>query len=581
MLSFRLEENEQTAHVVIDNATELWHKRLGHCNQVVLQDLKKRNMVQGLPLLEDLKSVCKACQFGKQTRLPFTQTIWRATQKLQLVHTDLSGPKSESSLKGSRYYIAFIDDLTRMCWIYFLRFKTEVAGVFWRFKAWIENQSGCRIQVIRSDNGTEYTSEQFTKFCEEARIEHQFSTPYTPQQNGVSERKNRTIMEMSRCMLHEKDLPKKFWAEAANTAVFLQNRLPTKSVQGKTPFEAWYGYKPLVKNLKVFGCICYTLVPQVKRDKLDKRADPGIFIGYSNFSKAYRVFQPESGKIVISRDVHFAEEEKWHWEDKKGTSVAVSPSFATPPLVEDETVDDLPIRGTRLLSDVYQRCNLSMVEPGYYNEAATDPNWIEAMQEELKMIEKNQTWDLVNRPQHKKVIGVKWVYKTKLNADGSINKHKARLVVKGYAQVYGVDFSDTFAPVARLDTIRLILEIAAQKRWTVFQLDVKSAFLNGYLEEEIFVEQPEGFVVQGQEDKVYLLKKALYGLKQAPRAWYSRIDEHLQNLGFMRSLSESTLYIKHSHADILIVSLYVDDLLVTGSNVKQVDQFKQEMLKVF
>ncbi|KAL5798093.1 hypothetical protein ACOSQ2_002913 [Xanthoceras sorbifolium] len=144
------------------------------------------------------------------------------------------------------------------------------------------------------------------------------------------------------------------------------------------------------------------------------------------------------------------------------------------------------------------------------------------MEEEMSMIQKNKIWELVDKPKRRKVIGVKWVYRIKLNADGSINKCKARLVVKGYAQIFGVDYSDTFAPVARLDTIRMLLSIAAQISWKVLQLDVKSAFLNGILQEEIYVEQPNGFVVQGEEDKVYLLKKALYGLKQAPRAWYSR-----------------------------------------------------------
>nr|KYP52897.1 Retrovirus-related Pol polyprotein from transposon TNT 1-94 [Cajanus cajan] len=203
------------------------------------------------------------------------------------------------------------------------------------------------------------------------------------------------------------------------------------------------------------------------------------------------------------------------------------------------------------------------------------------MKEELSMIEKNQTWILVEKPQGRKVIGVKWVYRTKLNADGSINKHKARLVVKGYAQIFGVDYSDTFAPVARLETIRLLLAIAAQKNWKVYQLDVKSAFLNGFLQEEIYVEQPQGFVKEGEEDKVYLLKKALYGLKQAPRSWYSRIDDHLLNLGFVKSLAESTLYVKHNRANILIISLYVDDLLVTGSDTRLVEKLKKQMMEVF
>jgi transposase InsO family protein len=571
-------EDDQVALSSQVSTTEVWHRRLGHYNHAAILLMNRRSFVVGLPSLDDHLVDCRACHYGKQSRLPFTTTSWRAKSKLQLIHTDLSGPKPVPSLKGSRYYIAFIDDLTRFCWIYFMRFKSEVAGVFWRFKTWIENQSGYKIQVLRSDNGKEYTSSQFNQFCEEAGIEHQLTAPYTPQQNGVSERKNRTIMEMARCLMHEKQLPTNFWAEAANTSVFLLNRLPTKAVEGKTPFEAWYGYKPSLHNLKVFGCVCFTTVPQVNRDKLDKRAEPGIFIGYSLVSKAYRVYQPQTKKIFVSRDVQFVEDQSWCWNDKEGRQPTPSRSV---PSLEDESFDDPPVRGFRPLSDVYQRCNVAMLEPADYVDAEKDPKWKAAMKEELYMIEKNKTWELVDRPQDRKVIGVKWVFRTKLNADGSVNKYKARLVVKGYAQVSGVDFSETFAPVARLDTIRLLLTIAGQKSWKVFQLDVKSAFLNGYLQEEIFVEQPEGFAIKGQEDKVFLLKKALYGLKQAPRAWYARIDDHLMSLGFAKSPSEPTLYVKHSVNDILIVSLYVDDLLVTGNNAKMMNQFKLEMKAAF
>lgn len=575
--SFSLDpmKEEQAAYPATVNSTEVWHKRLGHFHHAAVLNMQRKELAQGLPHLDSELPSCEACQYGKQARLPFKQASWRATEKLQLIHTDLAGPQRIASLNESKYYIIFIDDFTRMCWIYFLKSKSEVAGVFWRFKQWIEKQSGCMIQVLRSDNGKEYTSEQFTTFCEGAGIEHQFTAPYTPQQNGVSERKNRTIMEMVRCMLHEKGLPKEYWAEAANTAVFLLNRLPTKAVDGKTPFEAWYGYKPLLKNIKIFGCLCFTYVPQIKRDKLDKKAEPGIFVGYSSTSKAYRVFQPHTRKILISRDVHFMEDEQWSWNSAEKKLVA------DPLQNQDELVDDPPVRGTRLLSDIYERCNVAVLEPAGYWEAKEDPKWRVAMQEELTMIEKNQTWELVERPEHRKVIGVKWVFRTKQNADGSINKYKARLVVKGYAQIFGVDFFDTFAPVARQDTIRMLLAIAAQKGWKICQLDVKSAFLNGFLEEEIYVEQPEGFVVKGHEDKVYLLKKALYGLKQAPRAWYSRIDEYLSKLGFVKSLSESTLYIKGDHANFIVISLYVDDLLVTGNNVELIQQFKDDMLQVF
>lgn len=580
-------EEEHTAYSTNVNITEVWHKRLGHCHLQRMLKMKKDEVTRGLPVLVDHLPNCHACQFGKQSRKPFPKSSWRATQKLQLVHTDVGGPQRTPSLQGSRYYILFIDDFTRMCWIYFLKFKSEVAGVFWKFKKMVENLSGCKIQILRSDNGKEYTSAEFNLFCDEAGIEHQLTAPYTPQQNGVSERKNRYVMEMARCMLHDKGLPKSFWAEAANTAIFLQNRLPSVAVEDKTPFEAWYGYIPSLSFLKVFGCLCFVHVPQVKRDKLDKKAIPGIFVGYSKISKAYKVYHPQTRKMVITRDVHFNEDEKWDWENSQGTN-RPSEEFRSDSFKEEstdqwenESVDDPPVRGTRSLSDIYQRCNVALCEPADHEEALKDPKWKKAMEEEMSMIHKNKTWELVNKPEGRKIIGVKWVYRTKLNADNSINKHKARLVVKGYAQIFGVDYSETFAPVARLDTIRLLLALSAQKGWKVFQLDVKSAFLNGVLQEEIYVEQPEGFVVQGEEDKVYLLKKALYGLKQAPKAWYSRIDEHLLSLGFTKSLSEATLYVKQKGSYVLIVSLYVDDLLVTGDNVQMIEEFKQEMMQVF
>nr|KYP64079.1 Retrovirus-related Pol polyprotein from transposon TNT 1-94 [Cajanus cajan] len=341
-------------------------------------------------------------------------------------------------------------------------------------------------------------------------------------------------MEMARCLLHDKWLPKKFWAEAVNTTVFLLNRLPTKSLPKSTRFEAWYGYKPKLLNLKTFGCLSFSYIPQVKRDKLDKKAEPGIFVGYSLQSKAYRIYLPQSNKVIISRDVQFLEDKQWSWEEpiqkdfpQWSWEEPIQKDFPENPQQLDDNTDDVPIRGTRPLSEIYEKCNVAVLEPANFREVEKDDKWINAMKEELQMIEKNDTWELVDRPQHKNPIGFKWVYRTKLNADGSINKHKARLVVKGYAQVPGVDFSETFAPVAHLDTIRLLLALTAHKGWRVYHLDVKSAFLNGYLEEEIFLEQPEGFRIKGHEEKVYKLKKALYGLKQASKAWYSRIDQGL------------------------------------------------------
>ena len=287
---------------------------------------------------------------------------------------------------------------------------------------------------------------------------------------------------MTRCMLHEKELPKKLWAEAANTSVYLLNRMSTRALHKKTPFEAWFGYKPYLQHLKVFGCVCFSHVPQVKRDKLDKKSEPGVFIGYSSPSKAYKIFQPQNGRILVSRDVNFMEDQQWKWEQSEEQMESSTEQQESPILeIINDNIDDEPVRGTRSLAEIYESSNIVVYEPAKFEEAVRKREWVEAMQEELKMIEKNDTWVLMDKPLHKKAIGVKWVYRTKQNADGSINKYKARLVVKGYAQVFGVDFSETFAPVARMDTIRLLLAVAAQKKWKVYQLDVKSAFLNGYL----------------------------------------------------------------------------------------------------
>ena len=193
------------------------------------------------------------------------------------------------------------------------------------------------------------------------------------------------------------------------------------------------------------------------------------------------------------------------------------------------------------------------------------------------MIKKNQTWELTDKPENRTVIGLKWIFKRKENPDGSLNKLKARLVVKVYSQIPGVDFVETFAPVARYETLKLLIALAAQNQWQIYHLDVKSAFLNGKLDEDIYVEQPAGFVIEGADNKVYKLKKALYCLKQAPRAWYSCIDSHLHKLGFKRSKSEFTLYVRKRLENVIIVSIYVDDILIIGNVEQEIAEFKEEM----
>ena len=215
------------------------------------------------------------------------------------------------------YFITFIDDYTRMTWVYFLKERSEALEVFKKFKAMVENQSNRKIKVLRSDQGGEYISKEFEKYCDDTGIRRQLTVAYSPQQNGVAERKNRTIDDMANSMLKEKGMPKSFWAEAVSTSVYILNRSPTKAVLNRTPFEAWYGQKPVISHMKIFGSVCYAQVPAQRRVKFDDKSVRCIFVGYVNGTKGYRLYHLEKKKIIISRDVIFDEKASWDWETGK------------------------------------------------------------------------------------------------------------------------------------------------------------------------------------------------------------------------------------------------------------------------
>lgn len=603
----------------------LWHLRMGHLNFESLNLLQKRGMVLGLPAIEKSSKICEGCIMGKQHRdaFPVGVTV-RAQAPLEIIHSDLCGKMQSPSIHGANYFLSFIDDFTRKTWVYLLKTKDEAFEYFTQFKAMAEKQSGYVIKTLRSDRGGEYMSREFQDFCKNNGIHQQYTARYTPQQNGVAERKNRTIMEMARSMFKAKNLPNEYWGAAVKYAVHILNRCPTKSVENMVPEEAWTGRKADVSHIRVFGCVAYAHVPDKLRNKLDHKSEKAIFIGYSNQSKAYHLYNPVTKKVVTSRDVKFAEEEAWDGsvqrtvnvvgtgqDDEEGVTVYTPPvqnqnqqgaailggdnsseGQASSTSTSETSVAPLRRQKYKSLTEVYQQeqgegstALFSLFsptgDPVHFEEAVKEEKWIKAMDEEINAIERNETWELTDLPDSKDCIGVKWVYKTKRNVEGNVDKYKARLVVKGYKQKYGIDYEETFAPVARMETVRVVLAIAAQYKLKVHQMDVKSAFLNGVLNEEVYVEQPSGYETKGKESKVYRLKKALYGLKQAPRAWYSRIDSYFINKNFCKCDGEPTLYIKENKGMILIVVLYVDDLLFLGSNEEIVNNFKKEMKEEF
>ena len=288
---------------------DVWHHCFGHLSMKSLQKLAREKMVNEFNYSEKTEiQFCESCLEGKQPRKPFPHhSLNRAKETLELVHTDVCGKVNAKSLSGSEYFLTFIDDRTRYSWVYILKRKSDVFQTFREWKAMAEKSTGKPLKTLRSDNGGEYTSLEFERYLKEQGIIHQLTIPKSPQQNGVAERLNRTVMNMVRSILAVYKMPQRFWAEALNTAVYLRNRSPTTAVKGKTPFESLTGKKPSVGHLRIFGCAAYRHVMDDERKKLDPKTEKCVFLGYSENRKGYRLFDTRRQKAIHSHDVVFDE----------------------------------------------------------------------------------------------------------------------------------------------------------------------------------------------------------------------------------------------------------------------------------
>ncbi|CAJ2672444.1 unnamed protein product [Trifolium pratense] len=541
---------------VSEDETHLWHCRYGHLNYNGLKTLQSKKMVTGLPEIRTPSKLCNDCVMGKQQRKPIPKkSLWRATHKLQLIHSDICGPITPSTNSGKRYLITFIDDYSRKIWVSSLSEKSQAFVSFKNFKSMVEKETRASIQCLRTDRGGEFTSHEFNSFCSSHGIKRQLTAAFTSKQNGVAERKNQTIMNMVRCMLSEKHLPKFLWGEAVNLAVHILNRSPTLAVKDKTPEEAWSDIKPAIHYLKVFGCVAHVHIPEAKRKKLNAKSFRCVMLGISDESKAYRLFDPTTKRIVISKDVIFEENECWDWER--------SPEQMKPDLLDwGESEEERNENTEEVREGMGSSLSLSSEEAPIEGRVRRPPGWMQDYTSGEEFSEEE----------------IQNLVMFTVASDPTTFEE----AVKRYSQQYGVDYTEVFAPVARWDTIQMVIALAAQKGWNVYQLDVKSAFLHGELNEQVFVDQPQGYVKKGDELKVYKLKRALYGLKQAPRAWYSRIEAYFTKEGFERCPYEHTLFVKQSETgNILIVSLYVDDLIFTGNDDNMFKEFKKSMEKEF
>jgi transposase InsO family protein len=693
----RMETTATVGALRLTTTTErgrLWHDRLGHLNAQQMEQLHSGRLIDSKV---DNEFSCDSCQAGKSHRAAMpTAATHRSTRPLQLVHSDICGPINVQSLGGVRYLLTFVDDFSRYIAIYLTQGRTgrDVLDCFRDYKTWAETTTGNTVVALRTDGAAEYVHGVFNDFIVEHGITRQVTPAYTPQHNGVAERVNRTIFNGIRCMLHRAGLSTFLWPEAARTAVFIRNRCPSRSIdRGRTPQELWTGDKPSLDLLRVFGCIAHVHVPKERRgNKLSDRSIQCIHVGYSLESKAYRLYDPASKKIIISRDVTFEEQRfvtagtplsrgvigegeqstsqpqdadalarpdaqlcetgaaatieiighKDNLEAKDGHAdlqpaednmddgedpldllplshllpnygqPAVGPAAPQLPASEPAVQPPVqPIVGQRrsvrggpgghassrsrdaqarqqavgaLYAAVGAAVQAVEDEPNSYEDAMRRDDrqlWHAAMVSEVDSIQRNGTWELIELPEGRQAIGCKWVFKIKRKADGSIDRYKARLVAKGYSQQAGIDYHETFAPVAKFTSIRLLLALAAHYDYEVHQMDVRTAFLNGDLDVDIYMRQPDGFVEPGHGHLVCHLKKSLYGLKQAGRAWYHKIHAALVALQFSPLVSDTCVYVRRTDGHVIFVALYVDDLLLVTDSLPLLATLKHDLSNRF
>ena len=664
---------------------ELWHARMGHMSYNALK--RYSQSVKGItldPSKDQDLTPCPGCELGKQTRSSFLGSSKRSDRRLRIIHSDLAGPMQSRSIQGSLYIATFIDDYSRHGVVYYLKSKDQCAAAFKKFLAWAENQTSERVLALHSDRGGEYLSSAVRSILDEKGIEHKLTMPHSPQQNGVAERWNRTILDKARALIHSAGLSLGFWECAVDTAVHTYNRTPTRIIQWRTPHELWTdGHVPDVSYFRVFGSKAYVHTPEAKRKKLDPRSIEMTLVGYEPGSKGYRLWNSSTRSIVLSRDVTFDErsfpfkeigpspvpppqptvsdgpitiyynipsepdggeaphvpivpaplpatpaqrptperaETEFHTPLSQPAaptpperprpqrvrrdpgvpprSALPGPAFGpvqppsprrlrpnprpNPRYTHPDHVERVPnprrdgrLNHFALLTAMVYAAVAEYRDPLTFKEAMRSTlaeEWRAACQYEIDALAKNCTWTLVDLPAGRKAVRSKWVFKRKIDL-----RYRARLVAKGFTQIFGLDYDETFSPVARFESLRLLLALAALEDWEIHQMDVKSAFLNGLLDEEIYMEQPEGFVDPDHPNKVCLLNKAIYGLKQASRAWNLQFHGVLLDLGFARTHSDAGVYHRQDDEGTIIIILYVDDITILGDSLDNIKKIKSAL----
>ncbi|CAM8981982.1 unnamed protein product [Rhodiola kirilowii] len=643
----------------------MWHARLGHPHARAL------NLM--LPSVSFKNDDCEACILGKHCKSVFPKSITTYRNCFDLVHSDVWTAPCMSR-ENHKYFVTFIDEKSKYTWLTLIQSKDRVLEAFMNFQNYITNQFNAKIKVFRSDNGGEYTSNTFKQHLANHGIIHQTSCPYTPQQNGVAERKNRNLMEIARSMMFHTNVPKRFWGDAVMTASYLINRIPTRSLDDISPYEVLNKSKPSINHLRVFGCLCFVLIPGEQRNKLEAKSTKAMFIGYSTTQKGYKCYDPVARNVLVSRDVKFVEAKGYYesrsWDDLKNLSQVPSdratnlrfilegfglnlpkdqggtrevPAPMTPqeteelphPDHEGGNQDEAQVEPQEADSSSHDQDgdqDEAQVEPqeasssshnqdGAHDDSDFSPNDEEHQGKELEEVQplrrstrvRNDRSNWVNTrvfynnmavahpiqamcflahfPQEHQVFISKLDEGHVPRSYDEAKEHKLwREAICD--ETKAMEVNDTWyesdlpkgkkaVSMAKLHTVRIILSLATNLEWELWQMDVKNAFLQGELEEEVYMLPPPGLEDSVKPGKVLRLKKAIYGLKQSPRAWYHKLSSTLIKRGFKRSEADHTLFNLCGPKGRVVILVYVDDIIITGSDKAGINATKVFLKSVF
>ncbi|UYV81527.1 hypothetical protein LAZ67_20001435, partial [Cordylochernes scorpioides] len=593
---FKVTSSSQ-GYITSENKLQLWHERLAHLPVATLREMATKELVDGLQP-QDLEGeffFCEGCQLGKAHRKSSYPSDGKNYQLGEFIYADICGPMQTQSLSKYLYFCLFKDYFSGYRHIYFVKNKSDVLDIFKEYATLIYTQTGNKIKVLRTDNALEFKSDNFADLCKRLGIIHEFTAPYVHEQIGRIERDNRTIVEAARSMLNSRNLPGFFWAEACNTATYILNRSATKQTPGTTPYELFFGTKPNVANYKIFGCNAYMHIPKENRKKWDNKSIKLMFLGYENTSKNFRLWDWKTRKIRISKDVTFDEKATPHSDRESTKPKEIIFHINSAPDESPVATTNFPVQEMLPVSDISShpmitrskvsnsQCNFALAdEPSNYIDAITSSDserWKLAMDEEIDALNKIKTWTLERLADGHKPIGCKWVYKIKTESDGTIQRFKTRLVAQGYSQIKNVDYFDTFSPVVRYDSLRILLSHAASERMFLKQFDVKTAFLNGELEELVYLEQPEGY--KRDDNSCYRLHKSLYGLRQSSRNWNKKFTNFLYSHNIKTSDADPCIFIGTHNDSNVILALYVDDGIILSKDKEAIPIIMDELEHAF